>query len=91
VGFIVVTTKSDNEGYGRKGYVALGCQRGGQYQEYTKKKREAKITLKGGCPFKLNSYLLSSGCWSLNVMNGEHNHDMAHTFQGDKYAERLCP
>jgi hypothetical protein len=50
---VVVTTKSDNGANDRKGYVALGCQKGGKYQEYAKKKREAKITLKGGCPFKL--------------------------------------
>jgi hypothetical protein len=51
--FVVVTTKSDNGGNGRKDDIALGCQRGGQYWEYSKKKREAMITLKGGCPFKL--------------------------------------
>jgi hypothetical protein len=86
-----VTTKSDNGGNGRKGYVGLGCQRGGQYREYAKKKREAKITSKGGCPFKLKSYLLSSGCWSLNIVKDEHNHDVTQNFQGHKYAERLRP
>jgi hypothetical protein len=77
-----VTTKSDNGANDRKGYVALGCQKGGKYREYARKKREAKITLKGGCPFKLKSYRLSTGCWSLNVVNGEHNHDMTQNFQG---------
>jgi hypothetical protein len=74
---------------GRKGYVALGCQRGGQYWEYPYKKREANITLKCDCPFKLKSYLLSSGCWSLNVVNGEHNHNMTQKIY--KYAKRLRP
>jgi hypothetical protein len=31
--FVVVTTKSDNGENDQKGYVALGCQRGGQYPE----------------------------------------------------------
>jgi hypothetical protein len=50
------------------------------------KKREAKINLKDDCPFKLKSYLLSSGCWSLNIVNDEHNHDVTQNFQGHKYA-----
>jgi hypothetical protein len=79
-GFVSVITKSDNGANGRKGYVALGCQRGGKYREYAKKKREAKTTLKDGCPFKLKSYMLSAGCWSLNVVNGEHNHEMTQNF-----------
>jgi hypothetical protein len=91
LGFIVVTTKFDNGGNGRKGYVALGCQKGGKYWEYAKKKREAKITLKGGCPFKLKSYLLSTNCWGLNVVNGEYNHDMPQNFQCHKYVGRLRP
>ncbi|KAK2403262.1 hypothetical protein QL285_052716 [Trifolium repens] len=31
LGFVVVTTKSDNGANGRKDYVALGCQSGGKY------------------------------------------------------------
>jgi hypothetical protein len=38
LGFVVVTTKSDNGKNDRKGYVALGCQRGGQYPEYARRK-----------------------------------------------------
>jgi hypothetical protein len=45
--------------------------------------------LKGGCPFKVKSYLLSNECWSLNVVNNEHNHEMTRHFQGYKYVERL--
>jgi hypothetical protein len=40
---------------------------------YTHKEREEKIALKGDCPFKVNSYMFSSGCWSMNVVNNEHN------------------
>ncbi|MCI31036.1 otubain, partial [Trifolium medium] len=49
------------------------------------------MTVKCGCPFKLKSYLLSSGQWSLNVVNSEHKHEMTEDFQGHKYAERLLP
>jgi hypothetical protein len=91
LGLVYVITKSDNGANGQKGNVALGCQRGGKYREYAKKKREAKTTLKDGCPFKLKSYMLSAGCWSLNVVNGEHNHEMTQNFQGHKYGERLRP
>jgi hypothetical protein len=38
-----------------------------------KKKREEDTTLKVGCVFKVKSYLLSNGCWSLNVVNDKHN------------------
>jgi hypothetical protein len=48
-----------------------------------------EITLKSGCSFKVKSYLLSSKHWSLNVVNGEHNHDMTQYFQGHKYVKRL--
>jgi hypothetical protein len=47
--------------------------------------------LKDGCPFKLKSYLLISGCWILNVVNSEHDHDMNQNFLGHKYFERLRP
>ncbi|MCI47733.1 FAR1 DNA-binding domain protein, partial [Trifolium medium] len=47
------------------------------------------MTLKCGCLFKLKSYHLSSGQWSLNVVNGEHNHEMTRDFQGHKYVEML--
>jgi hypothetical protein len=87
--FVVVITKSDNGGNVRKGYVSLGCQRCGQYREYANKKREEKITLKDDCLFIVKSYLLSSGCWSLNIVNGEHNHDTTQHFQGHKYSEWL--
>ncbi|PNY02756.1 protein FAR1-related sequence 5-like, partial [Trifolium pratense] len=82
--------KSDNGGNGRTGYVTLGCQRGGEYMEYIHKEREEKTT-KCDCPFKVKSYLLRSGRWSLNVVNGEHDHEMNEHFQGHKYVERLRP
>jgi hypothetical protein len=34
---------------------------------------------------------LNNKYWSLNVVNGEHNHDMTQYFQGHKYVERLRP
>ncbi|XP_045830917.1 protein FAR1-RELATED SEQUENCE 5-like [Trifolium pratense] len=91
LGFVTVIVKSDNEAIGRKGYVHIGCQRGGKYREYCHRKSEQKMTLKCGCPFKLKSYLLSSGQWSLNVVNDEHKHEMTGDFQGHKYAQRLLP
>ncbi|MCH80751.1 FAR1-related protein, partial [Trifolium medium] len=36
LGFVVVIAKSDNEAIGRKGFVTLGCQRGGVYRKYVK-------------------------------------------------------
>jgi hypothetical protein len=51
------------------------------------RKREEMTTMKYGCVFKVKSYLLSCEQWSLNVVNGEHNHEMTQDFQGHKYVE----
>jgi hypothetical protein len=90
LGFVTVIAKSDNDGNDRKGFVTLGCQRGSVYRMYINKEREEReemTTMKYGCVFKVKSYLLSCEQWSLNVVNGEHNHEMTQDFQGHKYVE----
>jgi hypothetical protein len=55
-----VIAKFDNEENGRKGFVTLGCQRGGVYRTYINKEREEMTTMKYCCVFKVKRYLLSS-------------------------------
>jgi hypothetical protein len=56
---------------------------------YINKKREAMTTLKYNCSFRLKSYLLSCGQWSVNVIDETHNHKKAKRFEGHKYVEWL--
>jgi hypothetical protein len=56
---------------------------------YYNKKREVTTTLKCKCPFRLKSYLLSSGQWSVNIIDETRNHKMAKRFEGHKYVEWL--
>jgi hypothetical protein len=42
--YIVVDVKSDNGGNGRKTFVIMGYERGGQYMAYINKKREVMVT-----------------------------------------------
>jgi hypothetical protein len=86
-----VVWKSDNGGNKRRPYVVMGCQRGGTHKAYVNKKREATTTLKCNCPFKVRSYCLSSGDWSVSVIDEKHNHVMENRLEGHKYAERLMP
>ncbi|CAJ2658175.1 unnamed protein product [Trifolium pratense] len=74
LGFIAVVVKSDNGGSYRKAYVLLCCSRGGDHKVYINKKEEDTTTLKCECMFRLKSYLLNCGQWSLNVVDGTHNH-----------------
>ncbi|PNY09063.1 FAR1-related protein [Trifolium pratense] len=58
-----------------------------EYKDYVHDESEEMTTLKCGCRFKVKSYVLSSGQWSLNVVNGEHNHHMTQdsTYKTNKY------
>jgi alpha-glucosidase len=58
-------------------------------RKYVNKKREATTTVKCNCSFRLGSYLLSSGQWSLNDVDEKSNCKMGKILQGHKYAERL--
>jgi hypothetical protein len=69
----------------------MRCQRGGTHKASINKKREATATLKCNCPFKVWSYCLSCGDWSVRVINGTHNNIMANRLEGHKYVERLIP
>ncbi|GAU46063.1 hypothetical protein TSUD_401420 [Trifolium subterraneum] len=70
-------------------YVLLECQRGDTHKAYVNQKRELTTSLKCNCLFRVRSYLLSCGEWSVSVIDGRHNHTMATRFEGHKYVERL--
>jgi hypothetical protein len=89
LGFVAVTTKSDNGGNNRKSYIVMGCQRGGTHRAYVNKKREFKRTLKYQCSFKVRNYCLSYRQWSVSVIEGTHNHKMASRLERYKVAEQL--
>ncbi|CAJ2665946.1 unnamed protein product [Trifolium pratense] len=91
-GFTIVIAKSDNGSYRRKRYFVLGCERGGEYKERKRKlKNEDTATRKCNCRFRLRGYFLSTQVWSLNVVNGEHNHELSNNHEGHILAGRLQP
>ncbi|CAJ2668212.1 unnamed protein product [Trifolium pratense] len=91
-GFTIVIAKSDNGSYRRKRYFVLGCERGGEYKERIRKlKNEDTATRKCNCRFRLRGYFLSTQVWSLNVVNGEHNHELSNNHEGHILAGRLQP
>jgi hypothetical protein len=87
LGFVAVTTKSDNGGNNRKSYIVMSCQRGGTHRAYVNKKWKLTRNLKCQCPFTFRSYCLSSLQWS--VIEGTHNHKMASRLERYKVAEQL--
>jgi hypothetical protein len=91
LGFVAVVVKSDNGGNKKKAFVVMGCQRGDAHKAYINKKQEAAETLKCNCPFKVRTYFLSSGEWTVSVIDGTHNHIMANRLEGHKYAKQLIP
>ncbi|XP_068483428.1 uncharacterized protein [Phaseolus vulgaris] len=93
IGFCIVILRSDTSTgqRGRKTFVLLGCERGGQYRRY---KKNLQVTESGirkcGCPFRLRGYPVKSGeGWILKLICGSHNHELANTLVGHPYAGRF--
>ncbi|XP_068461555.1 PKS-NRPS hybrid synthetase cheA-like [Phaseolus vulgaris] len=93
IGFCIVILRSDTSTgqRGRKTFVLLGCERGGQYKRY---KNDLQVTESGtrkcGCPFRLRGYPVKSGeGWILKLICGSHNHELANTLVGHPYAGRF--
>lgn len=93
LGFVIVTTRSDNGSDRRRQSIVLGCERGGVYKKSRKSNKALKHqdtqSKKCECPFRLRGYFLSSGVWKVNVVCGKHNHEMAENLQGHPIASRL--
>jgi hypothetical protein len=89
LGFVVVVAKSDNGGNNRKTLVVMCYQRMWQSYGLLQQETEVTTTLKCKCSFRLKSYLLSCGQWSVNVIDETHNHKKAKRFEGHKYVEWL--
>ncbi|XP_068477380.1 PKS-NRPS hybrid synthetase cheA-like [Phaseolus vulgaris] len=93
IGFCIVILRSDTSTgqRGRKTFVLLGCERGGQYKPY---KKDLQVTESGtrkcGCPFRLRGYPVKSDeGWILKLICGSHNHELANTLVVHPYAGRF--
>ena len=76
-----------------EGRVWLTCERSGKYRS-TKKKvdivpRQFTGTKKCECPFQLKGSELRSGKWTVEVLNGNHNHPLGIYEIGHSIAGRL--
>jgi hypothetical protein len=94
LGFVIVITNHDSGrggGMVERDMLHLDVKDAVNIRSTPHKEREGKTTLKARCLFKVKSYLLSSGRWSMNVVNCEHNHEMTKNFQSHKYVERFRP
>ncbi|XP_050891220.1 uncharacterized protein LOC127096711 isoform X2 [Lathyrus oleraceus] len=90
LGFVIVTTRSDNGSDRRRQSIVLGCERGGVYKKSKKQlNHQDTKSKKCECPFRLRGYFLSSGVWKVNVVCGKHNHEMTENLQGHPIASRL--
>ncbi|KAL5185290.1 hypothetical protein HKD37_17G048809 [Glycine soja] len=92
-GFVAVIVRSDtNTGSrGRNSFVLIGCERSGEYR-YRKKEfvRRDTETRKCGCPFKIRCKPMVGGQgWTMKLICGIHNHELANSLVGHPYAGRL--
>jgi len=89
LGFSTVIGKSDKGGNGINAFFIVICKRGGSYTEYKKlSRRKISDSVKCECLFRVRSYLLVAGDWSLKVGDGRYNHEMTVVLKGHK---RLNP
>ena len=79
--FVVVIVRSDsaNGRQGRKTFLLLGCDNGGEYRKYKFDMNMSVICKrKCNCPFKLQGKPYEKGVgWVLKVLCDTHNHDVA--------------
>ncbi|XP_068466719.1 uncharacterized protein [Phaseolus vulgaris] len=93
IGFCIVILRSDTSTgqRGRKTFVLLGCERGGQYRRYKKDLQVIESGIrKCACPFRLRGYPVKSGeGWILKLICGSHNHELANTLVDHPYVGRF--
>ena len=92
-GFVAVIVRSDtNTGSrGRTSFVLIRCERSGEYRcrkkEFVRRDTE---TRKCGCPFKLCGKPVVRGQgWTVKLICGIHNHELAKSLVGHPYVRRL--
>ncbi|KAL5158540.1 Protein FAR1-RELATED SEQUENCE 5 [Glycine soja] len=92
-GFVAVIMRSDTYtgSRGRTLFVLIECERSGKYKCRKKEfVRRDTGTRKCGCPFKIHGKLVHEGeGWTMKLICGIHNHELAKTLVGHPYARRL--
>ncbi|XP_006598422.1 protein FAR1-RELATED SEQUENCE 4-like [Glycine max] len=92
-GFVAVIMRSDTYtgSRGRTSFVLIGCERSGKYKCRKKEfVRRDTGTRKCGCPFKIRGKPVHGGeGWTVKLICGIHNHELAKTLVGHPYAGRL--
>ncbi|KAL5158564.1 Protein FAR1-RELATED SEQUENCE 5 [Glycine soja] len=75
----------------RTSFVLIGCERSGKYKCRKKEfVRRDTGTRKCGCPFKIRGKPVHGGeGWTVKLICGIHNHELAKTLVGHPYAGRL--
>lgn len=95
IGVVIVIRKSESPTSRRRGRLILGCEHGGNYKRNDKctptgsKESRNTDTTKKGCPFNLKGLPQNDGKWKLQVLCGEHNHQLAEKLIGHPYVGRL--
>ena len=102
-GFVVIVKGSEKAPKKRTPRIRFSCERSGKYRPYVSKAKanggnvnnaNGKImpritgSKKCGCPFELRGVKGLEG-WTLNVVNGTHNHNPAKHLEGHPYPGRL--
>ncbi|XP_028201811.1 uncharacterized protein LOC114385990 [Glycine soja] len=91
--FVAVIMRSDTYtgSRGRTSFVLIGCERSGKYKCRKKEfVRRDTGTRKCGCPFKIcGKPVHGSEGWTVKLISGIHNHELAKTLVGHPYAGRL--
>ncbi|KAH1221110.1 Protein FAR1-RELATED SEQUENCE 5 [Glycine max] len=92
-GFVAVIMRSDTYtgSRGRTSFVLIGCERSGKYKCRKKEfVRRDTCTRKCGCPFKIRGKPMHGGeGWTVKLICGIHNHELAKTLVEHPYAGRL--
>lgn len=89
LGYVIIISRSNIGGFGKKCRLQFKCDRGGNYQ--SKKPSMKHIgTKKINCPFKLKGRKMKlDDNWMLEVVCAEHNHAPAIYMEGHPYPGRL--
>ena len=88
---IIFKSNKETKQQGRKIFVLLGCKRSDKYRKY---RHDLEVTItstrKCDCLFRLwGKPALKGEGWVLKVICGMHNHELADTLVGHRYAGRL--
>ncbi|KAH1238715.1 hypothetical protein GmHk_08G023328 [Glycine max] len=88
---VILRSDTNTGSRGRTSFVLIGCERSGEYRCRKKEfVRRDTGTRKCGCPFKLRGKPVVGGQgWTVNLICGIHNHELAKSLVGHPYAGRL--